>query len=90
VLLNRYPLPLPTHGANRSILPLTDNAHAILDAYADYLLEHPKMHLRIEATRMDEAKAIYDYLLSRQLRSERLEYKPNPALATPQLVITQM
>ena len=39
---------------------------------------------------MEEAKAIYDYLVSRQLRVERLEYKSNSALAKPQIVITQM
>ena len=39
---------------------------------------------------LEEAKAIYDYLLSRQLRAERLEYKPNQSLSAPVLVITQM
>lgn len=85
-----YPLPLPTHGANRDILPLDNAATAVLDAYADYLLAHPKMHIRIEAPRMDQAKALYDYLLSRQLRAERFEYKPNSALSSPRIVITQM
>ena len=89
-LLARYPLPLPKAPGHKGILPLSTDATAILDAYADYLLQHPRMHIRIEATNMDEAKAIHDYLLSRQLRAERLEYKPNSALAKPQLVITQM
>lgn len=89
-LLDRYPLPLPKTGGSKSILPLSANATAILDVYADYLLQHPRMHIRIEATRMDEAKAIHDYLLSRQLRAERFEYKPNSSLANPQIVITEM
>jgi len=89
-LLDRYPLPLPKTGASKSLLPLNADATAVLDAYADFLLQHPRMHIRIEATRMDEAKAIHDYFLSRQLRPERLEYKPNSSLARPQIVITQM
>lgn len=89
-LLDRYPLPLPKSAGSKSILPLSADATAILDAYADYLLQNPRMHIRIEATSMDEAKAIHDYLLSRQLRAERLEYKPNSSLARPLLVITQM
>ena len=87
-LWGRYPLPLPKNGNN--LLPLSNNATTMLDAYVDYLLSHPKMHIRIEATRIEEAKAIYEYFLSHQMRSERFEYKANSALAAPQLVITQM
>ena len=89
-LWGRYTLSLPKAAGSKSILPLSDNATAILDAYADFLLEYPKMHLRIESTKSEEAKAIYDYLISRQLRTERLEYKQNSTLAKPQIVITQM
>lgn len=87
-LWGRYPLPLPRYG--RNLLPLNDNATAALDAITDYLLKNPRMHIRIDATTAEEAKAIHDYLLSRQLRPERLEYKANSSLATPQIVITQM
>lgn len=87
-LWGRYPLPLPHNG--RKLLPLSNDATAALDAIADYLLHNPRMHIRIESTTMDEAKAIHDYLLSRQLRPTRLEYKANSSLATPQIVITQM
>lgn len=89
-LWGRYPMHLPKSPGKKGILPLSDDATAVLDAYADFLLKYPKMHIRIEATDMDEAKAIYDYFLSRQLRPDRFEYKPNPALAAPQLTITQM
>lgn len=89
-MLGRYPMPLPKAPGKKSVVPLTANATAILDAYTDYLLQHPRMHIRIEATTLDEAKAIHDYLLSRQLRAERLEYKSNSAIATPVIVITQM
>lgn len=88
VLWGRYTLPLASNVA-KSIATNRQMA-TILDAYADYLLQHPRMHIRIEATTIDEAKTIYDYLLSRQLRAERFEYKPNQSLAKPQLVITQM
>lgn len=87
-LWGRYPLPLPRNG--RNLLPLNKDATATLDAITDYLLKNPRMRIRIDATTTDEAKAIYDYLLSRQLRAERLEYKSNSALATPQIVITQL
>ena len=87
-LWGRYPMPLPKNGKN--LLPLSRNATMVLDAYTDFMLEHPKVRVRIEATTMEEAKAIYDYLLSRQLRAERLEYKPNQSLSAPVLVITQM
>ena len=90
VLWGRYPLVLPKGAGNKGILPLGENATAVLDAYVDYLLEHPRTHIRIESTKAEEAKAIHDYLLSRQLRAERLEYKQNAALATPQIVITEM
>ncbi len=89
-LWGRYPLTLPKNNSSKSILPLGENANAILDAYVEFLLAHPKMRICIEATKMDEAKAIHDYLLSRQLRAERLEYKPNQALSAPQIIITQM
>lgn len=87
-LWGRYPLPLPRNG--RNLLPLNKDATATLDAITDFLLKNPHMHIRIDATTVDEAKAIHDYLLSRQLRPERLEYKANASLATPQITITQM
>lgn len=77
VLWGRYPLPIHTNSQ-------------ILDPLAEFLLDNPKIHIRIEATKLDEAKAIHDYLLSRQLRPNRLEYKSNTALANPQIVITQL
>ena len=67
-----------------------EKVKAALDAITDFMLKHPRMHIRIDATTVEEAKAIHDHLLSRQLRAERLEYKANPALAIPQIVITQM
>ena len=88
-LLERYPLPLPKASA-RALLPLSPAATAVLDAYVDYLLQHPRMHIRIEAPRMDEAQALYDHFRSRQLRPERLDFKPNSALSAPVLVITEM
>ncbi len=89
-LLGRYNLPLSKHAANKSVLPLDGDATTILDAYVDFLLENPKIHIRIESTRIEEAQAICDYFLSRQLRRERFEYKSNSALSNPVLVITEM
>lgn len=87
-LLGRYPLHLSKKGKN--LLPLDSYSTAVLDAYTDFLLKYPRMHIRIEATTMELAKTIYDYLLSRQLRPERLEYKPNSSLSSPVIVITEM
>lgn len=87
-LWGRYPMPLPKNG--RNLLPLNKEATAALDAITDFMLKNPRMHIRIDATTVDEAKAIFDYLLSRQLRTERLEYKANSALANPQIVITNL
>ena len=89
-LLGRYPIPLPRNTGNKSILPLQKEATAILDAYVDFMLLNPKIHIRIESTRIEEAQAIHQYLLSRQLRPERFEYKANSALAGPLFVITEM
>lgn len=98
-LWGRYPLRLPkgqrlaveAGNAYSQVTSSADRAFAtILDAYVDFLLEHPRMHIRIEAPRIEEAQAIRDYFVSRQLRAERFDYKPNVALASPQLVITEM
>lgn len=85
-LLDRYTLPLD----KKQISDLSTKSSPILDAYQQYLLQHPRMHIRIEATQLDQAKAIHDYLLSLQLRPERLQYKANPSLARPQIVITDI
>jgi len=85
----RYPLHLPERGEKHITSTLCKEATEALDAYVDFMLKHPSMQIRIEATSMEQAKAIYDYMLSRQLRGERLEYKPNATLSAPVIVITQ-
>lgn len=87
-LWGRYPLPLPKESLKEG--QLGEEAQTILAAYADYLLEHPKTHLRIEAPTMEEARAVYEYFVSHQLRAERFEYKPVASLGTAQIVITQL
>lgn len=97
-LWGRYPLRLPKGQrfvtGNATQTGVTSDADrtfsTILDAYVDFLLEHPRMRLRIEAPRLEEAQAIRDYFVSRQLRAERFEYKSNVSLAAPQIVITEM
>lgn len=91
-LWGRYTLPLNNTQLtmhNSQVATFNSQLSTILDAYADFLLKNPRMHIRIEATTMEQAKTIYDYFLSRQLRAERFEYKPNQSLAKPQLVIIE-
>jgi hypothetical protein len=88
-LWGRYPLLLPA-SAFSADPKYNSQLASLLDPYVDFLLQNPKIHLRIEATTTDKAKAIYDYMISRQLRQQRLEYKSNPTLANPQIVITEL
>ncbi len=98
-LWGRYPLRLPKSqrlASEAGIMrqQVTNSADrtytTILDAYVDFLLLHPRMHIRIEAPRVEDAQAIRDYFVSRQLRAERFDYKPNATIASPQIVITEM
>lgn len=82
VASGRYPIAMPT------ALPLNADAIAILDAYADFLIENPRIRIRVEAATLQLAQAIHDHLLSRQLRPERLTYKQTPTLSAPVFVVT--
>lgn len=63
---------------------------AALDAYVDFLLEHPRMHVRVEAGNSADAKKVYDYFLAHKLRTERLDYKSTSSSTGVSLIITQM
>ena len=54
---------------------LTAESERVLKAWAAWLIENPRIHIAIECRKAAEAKAIYDFLLKQQLRTERLSYR---------------
>ena len=69
---------------------LTDQGRRVLDIYIEYLQQHPRIHVRIEAQNEQESRAIYDYFLSKKLRVERLQFRGSSAAQHPRLVVTQV
>ena len=52
---------------------LSERDERLLDAWARWLIDHPRVHVAVECPTMPEAKAVYDYLLNKKkLRAERL------------------
>ena len=52
---------------------LSERDEHLLDAWARWLIDHPRVHVAVECPTMPEAKAVYDYLLNKKkLRAERL------------------
>lgn len=68
---------------------LTDQGRRVLDVYVEYLQQHPRIHVRIEAQNEQESRAVYDYFLSKKLRVERLQFRGTSATQQPRLVVTQ-
>lgn len=62
---------------------------SVLDRYVSFLHDHPMVHVSVESIDLKLAKAIYDYLLSRKLRNERLSYKSSSTAGPARLVVTQ-
>lgn len=62
---------------------------AVLDRYVSFLHNNPMVHVSVEASDVRLAKAIYDYLLSRKLRNERLSYRSSASSGPARLVVTQ-
>ena len=54
---------------------LTPTAERVLDAWAAWLFEHPRIHVEVGCRKVTEAKAVYDYLIKKKLRAERLSYR---------------
>lgn len=55
---------------------LSERDEKLLDAWATWLIGHPRVHVAIECTKATDAKAVYDYLVTRKkLRTERLVYR---------------
>ena len=61
----------------------------VLALYAQFFLENPRIHIRVEAPQKVVAKEIHDALLAAKLRPDRLEYRGGTDISAPRLVITQ-
>lgn len=64
---------------------LAPAGECVLDAWAEWFFNHPRIHAVIECPKQTDAKAIYDYLLKKKLRAERLSYRGGTDVKHPQL-----
>ncbi len=66
-----------TSALDLKLLPgsrLSEHDELLLDAWAEWLIDHPQVHVAVECPTMPEAKAVCDYLRNKKkLRAERLE-----------------
>lgn len=77
------PLPILFLAGSR----LGPEASQVLDAWAAWLIEHPRVHVGIECKKITEAKSVYDYMIKKKLRAERLSYRGGTDIETPQLKV---
>ncbi len=59
-----------------------------LDAWAAWFFDHPRVHAAIECPKITDAKAVYDYLLKKKLRAERLSFRGGTDIKFPQIRAT--
>ena len=57
----------------------------VVDALADWLVEHPRVHLSLECPKADEAQAAADRLKRRGIRAERLSVSSGTAVTRRQI-----
>lgn len=65
-------------------LDLSDGLEHRLDALAAWLVEHPRVHLRVECPRRGDAQRVVDHLKSKGLRPERFEVHGGTDITYPQ------
>ncbi len=76
------PLPLKLLPGSR----LSERDEKVLDAWAEWLIDHPRVHVAIECPKLADAKAVYDYFVNRKkLRPERLVYRGGTAYERNQI-----
>lgn len=76
----------PLHVSFLSGSRLDESGERVLDAWAAWLVDHPRVHVAIECPRMTDAKTVYDYLVNRKkLRPERLEHRGGPEYSHNQI-----
>ncbi len=92
------PQPIKLHAVCQIRVPifdarsqLSEQGKQVLDAYVSFmLLQNPRMHIRLECPVATQAKAMYDYLIGKQVRAERISWQVNTSSSSPQIVITQL
>ena len=57
----------------------------VVDALADWLIEHPRIHLFIECPRQADAQAAVERLKQRGLRAERFRARGGTDISHPQI-----
>lgn len=63
---------------------LASTSGAIVDALADWLLSHPRVHIIVECPRSADARAVRDRLLASKLRPDRLSCRGGTDISHPQ------
>lgn len=69
---------------------LSDADRRILNAYAAFFLQNPRLSLSVQAPNAIDAKVVADYLLSQKLRPERITFRGGTDVHSFQFVITQL
>jgi nucleotide-binding universal stress UspA family protein len=66
-----------------SVMNLADPM--VVDALAEWLVEHPRVHVALEAPRREDAQTACDRLRQKGLRAERFEVRGGTAIAQMQI-----
>lgn len=68
-----------------SVSVMNLNDPLVTNALADWLLQHPRVHIFLECPKASDAQAAYDRLKQKGLRPERLSYRGNSDIKTPRI-----
>lgn len=75
------PLPVSFLAGSR----LDDASEVVVDALAEWMIEHPRINIAIECKRGTEARAVVERLVKRGLRRERIAYRGGTDIPHPQI-----
>ena len=64
---------------------LSAEGEQVVDAWAAWLVEHPRVHLAVECPKAADARSIYERLLKKGLRAERLTHRGGTDITKPQM-----
>lgn len=67
---------------------LTAEGERVADALAEWLVERPRVHLAIQCPKYTDAKAVYDRLMSKGLRTGRVTIDSGTHIPHPQISLT--
>lgn len=67
---------------------LTPEGELVVDALADWLIEHPRVHICVECPKQNDARTVYERLRAKGLRVDRLSYRGGTDIAHPQIRLT--